>query len=185
MGLYSRVFSLLTASLPLLAARGSDSDSSNNGNAPGSGSAPNLAASCDKARTRASTCFASDPQKVTTEGDEDCKQIDACYGKVFREGVRDEVAACIAARDCAMGWGGCLDDIPEAHASDEGVSAFLSKCNVRSTECNERQNTYLMKSDCLPYALIIDRAAFEACIEQPCKSIEPCLSGLAAAACDR
>ena len=183
MGLYSRVFSLLAASLPLLAACGSDSDSSST-NAPGSGSAPSLAASCDKARTRASTCFASDPQKVSKEGDEDCEQIDACYGKVFREGVRDEVAACIAARDCSMGVGGCWDDTAEAHASDEGVSAFLSKCNVRSTECNEPQNTYLTQSNCLTYALIVDRAAFEACIEQPCKSIGPCLSGLAAA-CDR
>ena len=98
--------------------------------------------------------------------------------------MRDEVAACITARDCTTGYGKCLDDVAEAHSSDGGVSAFLSKCNVRSTECNEPQNTYLTRSDCLEYALVIDRASIETCIEQPCKSIGACLNGLQAA-CDR
>ena len=149
-----------------------------------SGSASSLAASCEKARARASTCFANDPQKVTKVGDEDCQQIDACYGKVYREAVREEVATCVASRDCTTGYGTCLDRIAKSHAAEEGVPAFLSKCNARATECNEPQNTYLSSSNCNAYALVADRTSFEACIPLPCKQIGACLSGLMTA-CDR
>jgi hypothetical protein len=181
MTLVERMASLVVASLTLLSACSSDSSPVG---ASSAGSSSSLAASCEKARTRASTCFANDPPKVTKKGDEDCQQIEACYGKVYREEVRNEVGACIAARDCTTGWGKCLDDTAKTHSSDEGAPAFLSKCSARRTECNEPQNTYLSESDCLEYALVIDRASFETCIAQPCKAIGACLSGLTGA-CDR
>ena len=105
----------------------------------------------------------------------ECQESGACLETIFIDGILDDVAACLGARDCGESDDPCYS--PETHglSASPAATAYGSDCNARRGSC--AAGTAFSDDFCFPGLASNETIGrMDACLELPdCGEVRSCL----------